>query len=47
MQLEREPRPFPKLHFKRKVEHIDDFVSEDFEVEGYNPHPSIAMKMSV
>ncbi|RPD59512.1 thymidylate synthase [Lentinus tigrinus ALCF2SS1-6] len=46
-QLEREPRSFPKLRWSRKVEAIDDFVSEDIVVEGYNPHPSIAMKMSV
>lgn len=47
VQLEREPKPFPKLRWKRKVEDIDNFSSEDFVVEGYNPHPSIAMKMSV
>lgn len=47
IQLEREPRPFPKIRFARRVEHIDDFVAEDFIVEGYNPHPTIAMKMSV
>lgn len=47
VQLEREPRPFPKLRWPRKVESIDDFTSEDIVVEGYEPHPSIAMKMSV
>ncbi|KAI0806234.1 thymidylate synthase/dCMP hydroxymethylase domain-containing protein [Irpex lacteus] len=47
VQLEREPRPFPKLRWKRDVKDIDDFVSEDFVVEGYDPHPTIAMKMSV
>ncbi|KAI0703277.1 thymidylate synthase [Earliella scabrosa] len=47
VQLEREPRPFPKLRWLRKVESIDDFKSEDIVVEGYDPHPSIAMKMSV
>ena len=47
VQLEREPRPFPKLRLKRRVENIYDFVAEDFAVEGYDPHPSIAMKMSV
>ena len=46
-QLERTPRPFPKLRWPRAVESIDGFVSEDFVVEGYDPHPSIAMKMSV
>ena len=47
VQLEREPRTFPKLKIKREVKSIDDFASEDFVVEGYDPHPSIAMKMSV
>ena len=46
-QLEREPRPFPKLRWTRRVESIDNFTSEDIVVEGYDPHPSIAMKMSV
>ncbi|KAI0788904.1 thymidylate synthase/dCMP hydroxymethylase domain-containing protein [Abortiporus biennis] len=47
VQLKREPRAFPKLKWNREVKDIDDFVSEDIVVEGYNPHPSIAMKMSV
>lgn len=47
VQLERVPKPFPKLRIQRKVEKIDDFISEDFVVEGYTPHPTIAMKMSV
>ena len=46
-QLAREPRPFPKLNFKRKVENIDDFRMEDFELVGYRPHPKISMEMSV
>ncbi|KAI9061520.1 thymidylate synthase [Trametes sanguinea] len=47
VQLEREPRPFPKIRWPRKVESIDEFTTEDFVVEGYDPHPSIAMKMSI
>lgn len=46
-QLTREPRPFPKLEIKRKVESIDDFKFEDFDVKDYNPHPSIKMEMAV
>ena len=46
-QLERTPRPFPTLRFRREVETIDDFGYEDFLVEGYNPYGNIAMKMSV
>lgn len=46
-QLQREIRPFPKLKITRKVESIDDFRSEDFEICDYNPHPSIKMQMAV
>uniref|UniRef100_A0A8C5W5F8 Thymidylate synthase n=1 Tax=Microcebus murinus TaxID=30608 RepID=A0A8C5W5F8_MICMU len=47
IQLQREPRPFPKLKILRKVETIDDFKAEDFKIEGYNPHPTIKMEMAV
>ncbi|THH18647.1 hypothetical protein EW146_g2365 [Bondarzewia mesenterica] len=47
IQLKRDPRPFPKLRWKREINDIEDFVYGDFVVEGYDPHPSIAMKMSV
>jgi len=47
IQLEREPREFPKIVIKRKVEKIEDFNIDDFEVLNYNPHPKIAMDMAV
>ena len=47
VQVEREPRPFPTIRFGREVKDIEDFKYEDFIVEGYNPYPSIPMKMSV
>jgi len=47
IQLEREPREFPKLVVKRKVEKIEDFNIDDFDVVNYNPHPKIAMDMAV
>ena len=46
-QLKREPRPFPKLSFKRKVTDIDDFKYEDFNLEGYKPYKKIQMEMSI
>ncbi|RXN23797.1 thymidylate synthase isoform X2 [Labeo rohita] len=46
-QIQREPRPFPKLRIKRKVERINDFQAEDFEIYDYNPHPVIKMQMAV
>jgi len=46
-QLERTPRPFPKLKINPEKRNIDDFVFGDFEVVGYNPYKSIKMKMAV
>lgn len=46
-QLEREPRPFPKLKIARKIDSIDDFRVDDFEVVDYHPHGKIDMNMSV
>nr|CAB3267404.1 thymidylate synthase-like [Phallusia mammillata] len=46
-QLQRKPKPFPKLRFAREVKCIDDFTMDDFIIEDYHPHPKIAMKMAV
>ncbi|KAG0140787.1 hypothetical protein CROQUDRAFT_664690 [Cronartium quercuum f. sp. fusiforme G11] len=46
-QLEREPKPFPKVKLRKGVIDIDGFVYEDFEIVDYNPHPKIEMAMSV
>ncbi|NXD20549.1 TYSY synthase, partial [Spelaeornis formosus] len=46
-QLQREPRPFPKLRILREIKDISDFQAEDFQIEDYNPHPPIKMEMAV
>lgn len=46
-QLKRKPKEFPTLKFMRKVEHIEDFKFEDFEINNYNPHPKISMDMAI
>jgi len=46
-QLEREPRPFPKLKINPDVKDIDGFKYADFTIEGYKPHPRIKMEMAV
>lgn len=46
-QLLREPRPFPKIRFKREVTSIEDFKYDDFEIVGYDPHPAVPMVMAV
>lgn len=40
-QLQREPRPLPQMVLNPAVKHLDDFVIEDFSLEGYDPHPAI------
>lgn len=47
-QLERTPRDFPVLKILDHHEgSIDGWKAEDFEINGYKPHASIPMKMSV
>lgn len=47
-QLKREPKPFPKLNIKRKdITDITEFTFDDFELIGYNPHPTIKMQMAL
>lgn len=46
-QMSRDPRPFPKMRLTRQAASIDDYKIEDFEVEGYDPHPPIAADVAV
>lgn len=46
-QLCREPRPLPQMLIKRKVDSIDDFQYEDFELINYDPWPAIKGVVSV
>ncbi len=41
IQLSRQPRPFPKMILDKTVKSIFDFKYEDFDLQNYNPHPSI------
>lgn len=49
VQLTREPREFPRLEIPNRAPgcDIDGWQVEDFVVKGYDPHKTIAMKMSV
>jgi thymidylate synthase len=47
LQLAREPRPFPRLRIRRVPPSIFDYRYDDFEVLGYDPHPSIAATVAV
>lgn len=47
LQLSREPRPLPTLIIKRKPDSIFDYTYDDFEIRGYDPHPSIKAPIAV
>lgn len=47
LQLEREPRPLPRMVINPEVTSIFDFRYEDFRIEGYNPHPTIKAPISI
>jgi thymidylate synthase len=46
-QLEREPRPFPRLQLNPAVKELLDFRYEDFTLEAYDPHPAIKAPIAV
>ena len=47
LQLSREPRPYPALVIKRQPATIFDYDFDDFEVQGYDPHPAIKAPVAV
>ncbi len=46
-QLARDTRPLPQLNIKRKPDSIYDYCFEDFEIIGYDPHPSIKAPVAI
>ncbi|MNJ82295.1 Thymidylate synthase [compost metagenome] len=47
LQLTREPRALPTLLIKRKPASLFDYRFEDFEIEGYDPHPPIKAPVAI
>ena len=47
LQLERTPRPLPRMKINPDVKNIFDFRYEDFELTDYDPYPHIAATVAV
>lgn len=47
LQLEREPRPLPRMLINPAVGDIFSFKFEDFELEGYDPYPGIKAPIAI
>jgi thymidylate synthase len=46
-QLERAPRPRPRMLLDPEVRALEDFRYESFTLEGYDPHPHIKAPIAV
>ncbi len=46
-QLAREPRPLPTMQLNSAVTDLFAFKFEDFELQGYDPHPAIKAPVAV
>jgi thymidylate synthase len=46
-QLTRECRPLPRMKLNPAIKNLQDFRFEDFELVGYDPHPSIKAPIAV
>ncbi len=47
LQLERKPRPLPRMILNPEVDSIFEFRYEDFQLQGYDPHPHIKAPVAV
>jgi thymidylate synthase len=46
-QIARDPRPLPRLRIRRRAASLFDYRIDDFELDGYDPHPHIPAEVAV
>ena len=46
-QIERDPGPEPVLEIQQRCDLLENYISDDIILKGYEPHPSIKMDMAV
>ena len=47
LQLSRDPRPLPRMRLNPRIRSLFDFRYQDFQLQGYDPHPHIAGEVAV
>ena len=47
LQLSREPRPLPTMRLNPDIDDLLAFSFDDFELQGYDPHPHIKAPVAV
>lgn len=47
LQLSREPRALPQMSINPERKNLEDFIYEDFQLSGYDPHPTIKAPIAV
>jgi len=47
LQLSRDIKPLPRMIINQGIKEINDFVFDDFQLEGYDPHPPIKASVAV
>lgn len=50
IQIQREPKPFPKIKILKYIKNLDDILKlefSDFELEGYEYHPPLKYDMAI
>ena len=47
LQLQRQPKPLPKLVLNQDIKNLFDFTFDDVEIIEYDSHPTIKAEVSI